>query len=74
MKSAPVKFEQEWLWQKMPSTRERTFNKNLKYQLESADDKDIMWSVLLYGSETWTLGKKTLKDWKHVKCGFGEEF
>jgi len=22
---APVKFEQEWLWQKMPSARERNF-------------------------------------------------
>jgi len=27
MESAPVKFEQKWLWQKMPSTREKSSNK-----------------------------------------------
>jgi len=31
-----------------------------------------LWSVVLYGSETWTLYKKRIfGDLKHLKCGYG---
>jgi len=41
MESTPVKLEQEWLWQKCLQQEKRTFNKKVKYQLESAYDEDI---------------------------------
>ena len=31
-----------------------------------------MWSVTLYGAETWALRRNEQKDWKYLRCGYGE--
>ena len=34
--------------------------------------KCFVWSVALYGAGTWTLRRNEQKDWKHLRCGYGE--
>ena len=34
----------------------------------------FVWSVALYGAETWTLRWRAKKDWKYLRCGYGEEW
>ncbi|KAJ4429433.1 hypothetical protein ANN_21602 [Periplaneta americana] len=34
----------------------------------------FVWSVALYGAETWTLRRSEEKRIKHLKCGYGEEW
>ena len=36
--------------------------------------KCYIWSVALYGGETWTLRKEDRKGLKLLKCGCGEEW
>ena len=32
-----------------------------------------IWSLFLYGSETWTLTAAEKSEWKHSKCGATDE-
>ena len=35
--------------------------------------KCIVWSVVLYGAETWThYDEMSKNNWKHLRCGYGE--
>src|SRR6218665_495580 len=36
--------------------------------------KTLIWSVVLYGAETWTMRKADIKDLRLLKCGLGEEW
>jgi len=40
---------------------ERTFERNSKQKIEDTVIKTLIWSVVLYGSETWTMGKEDVK-------------
>jgi len=51
-----------------------TFKKSLNINLKVRMIKTLQWSMLLYGSETWTLRKDGIKRLKACECGFGEEF
>jgi len=44
---------------------------SLSLQLEKRIVKAFVWSIALYGSETWTLRKSDIRRLKHLKCGFG---
>jgi hypothetical protein len=35
--------------------------------------KCYIWSIALYGTETWTLRKEDQEYWKVLKCGFGKD-
>jgi len=35
--------------------------------------KKLIWSVVLYGSETWTMKNEDIKDLRLLKCGLREE-
>jgi len=45
-----IKYERKYLEQKMQTNK-------LSIQVKMHITKTVMWSVLLYGSETWTLSK-----------------
>ena len=34
--------------------------------------KCFVWSVALYGAETWNYDGVSKNDWKHLRCGYGE--
>ena len=36
--------------------------------------KVLVWPVVLYGCETWTLRKEEINKWRHWKCGCGENW
>ena len=46
-----------------------SLNKKLKKRMV----KTLVWSVVLYGSETWTMRKDDIKinDWRPSRCGYG---
>jgi hypothetical protein len=44
-------------WQKQHSTRRRLFNSKLDLNFRKKLIKCYMWSIALYGGETWTLRK-----------------
>ena len=46
----------------------------LKLQLKKLLVKTFVWSVAMYGSETWTIKKLMLHGWTHFKCGSGEDW
>ena len=43
----------------------------LKKELSKRLGKFFVWSVSLYGAETWTLRRNEQKDWKHLRCRYG---
>ena len=45
-----------------------TLDLNLRKKLV----KCYIWSMALYGAETWTLGQQIRITWKVLKCGAGE--
>jgi len=52
---------------------ERTPDRKTRLESEDMDDKTLIWSVMLYGSETWTMRKDDIKKyWRTSKCGYGE--
>ena len=44
----------------------------LEKELRKKLVKCSVWSVALYGAETWTLRRNEQKDWKNLRCGYGE--
>ena len=49
--------------------------KSLSLHLRKRLVKVFVWSVVLYGSETWTLQKEDIRrlDYlRHLKCGYGD--
>ena len=46
---------------------------SLSLHLKKRMMKAFVWSVALYGSETWTLQKKIFGDLRHLKYGYGGE-
>ena len=44
----------------------------LEKELRKRLVKCFVWSPALYGAETWTLRRNEQKDWKHLRCGYGE--
>ena len=55
------------------------FNKNktlftgkLDLNLRKKLVKCYIWSMALYGDETWTFGQQIRNTWKVLKCGAGE--
>ena len=47
---------------------------SLNLHLKKRIVKAFVWSVALYGSETWTLQKKIFGDLRHLKYGYGGEW
>ena len=48
----------------------KSLNQTLKKRLA----KSLVWSVLLYGSEAWTLKKDDIRRLESLRCGCGEEW
>jgi len=44
---------------------------SLRLHLKKRIAKAFVWSVALYGSETWTLRKEDIRRLRHSKHGFG---
>ena len=44
----------------------------LKKELRKRLVKCFVWRIGLFGAETWTLRRNEQKDWKHLRCGYGE--
>ena len=59
-------------WQKLHSTRRRLFTSTLDLNFKKKLVKCYIWSMALYGAETWTLWAADQKPWKVLKCGAGE--
>ena len=51
--------------------RRERMTKSLEKSTKVKIVKTLVWTTLLYGSETWTL-KKISRKWKPWKCGYGE--
>ena len=54
------------------SERRELLTKPFRKEVKKKIVKTLVWSTLLYGSETWTLTKKILEDWRQWRCGYGE--
>jgi hypothetical protein len=54
------------------SIAKTAFNKKLDLNLRKKIVKCYMWSISLYGAETWALQKVDQKYWKVLKCDAGE--
>jgi hypothetical protein len=52
-----VKLNPELSWQRQHSTRRRLFTNKLDLNLRKKLMKCYIWSIALYGGETWTLWK-----------------
>jgi len=52
----------------------KLFTGVLKLEVKKRLVKTLVWSVAMYGSETWTIKRLMLQDWKHLKRGSGEEW
>ena len=49
------------------------FCESLEKELRKRLVKCFVWSIVLYGAETWTLRRnEQKKNWKHLRCGYGE--
>jgi hypothetical protein len=44
----------------------------LDFNLRKKLVKCYIWSIALYGAETWNFGKYIINTWKVLKCGAGE--
>ena len=44
----------------------------LEKELRKRLVKCFLWSEALYGAETWILGRNEQKNWKYLRCGYGE--
>jgi hypothetical protein len=55
MQGAHEKLRPGLPWQKQHSTRKRLFTSNLDLELRKKLVKCYIWSISLYGTETWTL-------------------
>ena len=49
------------------------FNSKLDLNLRKKRVKCYVWSMALYGAETWTLRATDQKRWKVLKCGDGDQ-
>jgi hypothetical protein len=52
--------------------KKNLFTSKLDLNLRKKLVKCYIWSIALYGAETWTLGKEIRNTWKVLKCGAGE--
>ena len=67
-----VKLNLGFPWQKEYSPRVKTlFTSKLDLNARKKLVKCYIWSIALYGAETWILGK-VYNTWKILKCGAGE--
>ena len=57
---------------KVKKVKKTLFASKLDINLRKKPDKCYIWSVALYGSETWALPKVDQKYLKVLKCGAGE--
>jgi len=48
------------------------FTSTLDLELRKELVKCYIWSIALYGAETWTLRQYIRKIWKVLRCGAGE--
>ena len=48
------------------------FTSKLDLNLRKKLRKCYVWSMALYGAETWTIGQQIRNTWKVLKCGAGE--
>ena len=48
------------------------FTSTLDSELRKKLVKCYIWSIALYGAETWTLRQKIGNTWKVLRCGAGE--
>jgi hypothetical protein len=48
------------------------FTSKMDLELRIKPVKCYVWSIALYGDETWTLRAVDQKHWKVLKCGAGE--
>ena len=73
MEDALVKLNPGLPWQKLHLTRRRIFFTNkLDLNLRKKLVKCYVWSMALYGAETWTLRETDQKCLETLKCGAGE--
>ena len=57
--------------------RKELLAKGLSMTLKKRMIKVVVWPVVLYEYETWTIGhcyKMKSTDWKHWRCGCGEDW
>jgi len=54
------------------SKKETFFTSKLDLNLKKELIKCYIWSMALYGAETWTLRQQIRNTWKVLKCGAGE--
>jgi hypothetical protein len=47
------------------------FTGKLDLNLKTKVVKSYIWSIVLYGTESWTLGKGNKNDWGVLNCGAG---
>ena len=46
-------------------------SKNMELETKQKTVYTLIWSILLYGSESWTLSKNNIKQIEAAKCGSG---
>ena len=54
------------------NTKESFFCGPLEKELRKRLVKFFVWSLALYGEETWTLRRNQQNEWKHLRCEHGE--
>ena len=54
-------------------SKKTLFISKLDLNLRKKLVKCYIWSITLYGAETWTIRKYIINVWKILKCGVGEE-
>ena len=54
------------------SKKKTLFTSKLDLNLRKKLIKCYIWSMALYGAETWTLRAADQNNWKVLKCGVGE--
>ena len=53
--------------------KKRLLTGNMNLDFKKKIVKCSIWSVVLYGAETWTMTQPIKKDWRPLKCGYGGE-
>jgi hypothetical protein len=72
MEDVLVKLSVGLLWLKLhPTKRGPFFTSTLDLELRKKPVKCNVWSIALYGAETWTLLAIDQNAWKVLKCGAG---
>jgi hypothetical protein len=57
-----------------PKKKRALLSSTLDLELRKKLVKCYIWSIALYGAETWTLQAVNQKHWKVLKCGAGERW